>query len=245
MKRLEMNTLPSRSPFHQNQENTSLSITNCLLIIKKWNQYIPTYLTPIQLVQKNSHDKPEKCENKFFRSLLNIPRKKALIRLNSSPKFEEGKRQYNELVASYRDTKPVYTNLSKDSSTFEEEHLYKELEEPKQSELPLGYNVANKQASVAYNPPNKSDKKIPQYSEIAPQYPDSLTLYANPNAVGGHVYRELEEPKKTDSLSSPNVIYDKPHCVVESYCHRVRKLSSEVLNPKLVQARVLSDGVVV
>ena len=181
----------------------------------------------------------------MFRSHLNIPRENASVRLNPPPKLEEGKRQYNELVTSYRDTKPVYTDLSKDNPTFEEEHLYKELEEPKQSDLLSASNVTNKQAPVAFNPPNKSDKQIPQYSEITPQYPDSLPVYVNPNTLGGNVYRELEEPKKTDSLSSLNVIYDKPHCVVGNYCHRVRKLSSEVLNPKLVQARVLSDGVVV
>ena len=195
--------------------------------------------------EKLSHGKPEKRKKKFFRSLLNIPRNIASVRLNSSTKLEEGKRQYNELVASYRDAKPVYTDLSKDNQTFDEEHLYNELEEPKQSDLPSASNITNKQAPVAFNPTNKSDKQIPQYSEIAPQYPDSLPMYANPNAVGGHVYRELEEPKKTDSLPSPNVIYDKPHCVVGNYCHRVRKLSSEVLNPKLTHARVLSDGVVV
>ena len=190
---------------------------------------------------KLSHDKPEEREKKVFRSHLNIPREKA----SATPKLEEGKRQYKELVASYLGAKPVYTDISKDNPTFEEEHLYKELEEPKRSEIPPASNVANKQGSVAFNPPNKSDKQIPQYSEIAPRYPDSLPLYANPNAVGGHVYRELEEPNKTDSPFSPNVIYDKPQCVVENYCHRVRKLSSEVLNPKLIQARVLSDGIVV
>ena len=195
--------------------------------------------------EKLSYDKPDKREKKVFRSHLNIPREKASVKLNPPPKFEEGKRQYNELSTSYRDAKPVYTNLSKDNPTFEEKHLYKELEKPKQSDLPSASNVTNKQAPVAFNPTNKSDKQIPQYNEIAPQYPDSLPVYANPNAVGGHVYRELEEPKKTDSLPSPNVIYDKPHCVVGNYCHRVRKLSSEVLNPKLTNARVLSDGVVV
>ena len=159
--------------------------------------------------------------------------------------MEEGKQQYKELAESYRDVKPVYTDLSKDKPTFEEEHLYKELEEPKRTELPRASNVINKKASVTFNPTKKSEKQIPQYSEIAPQYPDSLPVYVNPNAVGGHVYRELEEPNKTDFLSSPSVMYDKPHCVVGNYCHRVKKLSWEVLNPKLIQARVLSDGIVV
>ena len=139
----------------------------------------------------------------------------------------------------------MYTDLSKDNPTFEEEHLYRELEEPKRDEPNRASTVIKKQASVAFNPPNKSDKLISQYSEIDPQYPDSLPVYANPNAVAGHVYRELEEPYKMDSSSSPSVIYDKPHCVVGNYCPRVRKPSSEVLNPKLSQARVLSDGIVV
>ena len=189
-------------------------------------------------MEKLSHDKPEEREKKVFRSHLNIPKEKASV----TPKLEKGKRQYKELVASYQGAKPVYTDTSNDNPTFEEEHLYKELEEPKRSKLPPASNVADKQASVAFNSP---DKQIPQYSEIAPRYPDSLPLYANPNAVGGHVYRELEEPKKKNSPFSPNVIYDKPQCVVGNYCHQVRKLSSEVLNPKLIQARVLSDGIVV
>ena len=174
--------------------------------------------------EKLSHGKREKHKKKLFRSHLNIFRKKASVTLNPSPKLEEEKRQYNDLAESYRDFKPVYTDLSKDNPTFEEEHLYKELEEPKRTELPRASNVIKKRASLAFNPPNKSDKQIPQYSEIAPQYPDSLPLHANPNAVGGHVYRELEEPNKTDSPSSPSAIYDKPHCVVGNYCHRVRKL---------------------
>ena len=177
----------------------------------------------------------------MFRSHHNILREKASV----TPKLDEGKRQYNEHVASYQGAKPIYTNISKDNPTFEEEHLYKELEEPKQKELPPASNVTNKQASVAFNPQNKSDKQLPQYSEVAPQHPDSLPVYANPNAVGVHVYRELEEPKKKNSPVSPNVIYDKPQSVVQNYCHRIRKLSSEVLNPKLIQARVLSDGIVV
>ena len=201
--------------------------------------------TNLTCSEKLSHGKPEKREKKLLRSHLNIPRKKASVTLNLSRKLEEGKQQYNELAESYQGAKPVYTDLSKDNPTFEEEHLYKELEEPKQSQRPTASNVTNKQASVAFNPPNKSGKQIPQYSEIAPQYPDSPPVYANPNAVGGHVYRELEEPNKTAFPSFPRVIYDKPHCVVGNYCHRVRKLSSEVLNPKLTQARVLSDGIVV
>ena len=190
-------------------------------------------------MEKLSHDRPEEREKKVFRSHLNIPREKVSV----TPKLEQGKQQYNELVAPHQGAKPIYTNTSKDNPTFEEEHLYKELEEPK--ELPPASNVANKQASVASNPPNKSNKQIPQYSEIAPQCPDSPPVYANPNAVGVHVYRELEEPKKKNSPFSPKVIYDKPHCEVGNYCQRVRKLSSEVLNPKLIQAKVLSDGIVV
>lgn len=219
----------------------------------QYNQLLPDYqeVEPVYTdlsttnptcSEKLSHGKPEKHEKKLFRSHLNIFRKKVSVTLNPSPKFEE-KREYNELAESYRDAKPVYTDLSKDNPTFEEEHLYKELEKPK--EFPPASNVANKQASVAFNPPNKLDKQIPQYSEIAPQYPDSPPVYANPNAVGVHVYRELEEPKKNNSPFSAKVIYDKPHCVVGNYCQRVRKLSSDFLNPKLIEAKVLSDGIVV
>ena len=221
----------------------------------QYNQLLPDYqeVEPVYTdlsttnptcSEKLSHGKPEKHEKKLFRSHLNIFRKKVSVTLNPSPKFEE-KREYNELAESYRDAKPVYTDLSKDNPTFEEEHFYRELEEPKRDEPKRASTVIKKQASFAFNPPNKSDKIIPQYSEIDPQYPDSLPVYANANAVGEHVYRELEEPYKMDSSSSPSVIYDKPHCVVGNYCHRVRKLSSKVLNPKLIQARVLSDGIVV
>ena len=206
--------------------------------------YIDLSTTNPTCSEKLSYGQPEKHKKKLFRSHLNNFRKKAQVTLNPSPKFEE-KRQYNELAESYRHVKPVYTDLSKNNPTFEEEHLYKELEEPKRTALPRASNVIKKQTSFALNPPNKSDKQIPQYSEIDPQCPDSLSVYANPNAVAGHVYRELEEPHKADFPSSPSVIYDKPHCVVGNYCHRIRKLSSEVLNPKLIQARVLSDGIVV
>lgn len=51
-KRLGLNTLKSRLHLHSNLDNTRLSITNSFLIIKKWNQYTPIYLPPIQLVRK-------------------------------------------------------------------------------------------------------------------------------------------------------------------------------------------------
>ena len=163
----------------------------------------------------HSNKRLEKPSGKMFISPQDFTDKKVSVALNPSLSPEDDELQGSDFSHYYQYFKPVFPDPPKSDQTFPEERIYRELERPDGGDLIPPTNVKNKQALVPFNSLKQSDKQIPQYCELAPEYQDFKPVYIdlckdNPAFVGKHVCTEPDATERCECPISPYVIYDTP-----------------------------------